>query len=334
VLNYLAIVRAWRTKASHKRIVMDDFDDLVSYPGLPQECSNGNSRQEWQRCVLQDFAALDALEASHLATKQNQSSVTLAANQVSAACRQGRVASSLVAAEQPPSHADKPHWETSHAFLSITEAPKQVIPHNGVLPVPPLLQKHHPQHRQTQQMLAQTSMQSYIAAHSARGHLQQPVSTIFGSSASVPHSLHQPQQQAIMATGVLADAEDLCIDLTSQPDGTAAADAHSVGDENAMQLAPLRPAAAIPTPAEAYIRAQGAQAAEKGSSEDVLMECSTNLLNPGIRVHKYSFAFLIPVLAAQFHLCCSVVHAGLDKGVLCAIAALCRQSDVQACRIY
>ncbi|KAL0018444.1 hypothetical protein WJX77_010041 [Trebouxia sp. C0004] len=242
---------------------MDDFDDL-------------------------DFAALDALEASHLASKQNQSSVNPAACFSTAAARQGCVSISVAAAQPPPSLAGKPQIDTSRAtaFLSAAEAPKQGIPHNGVLPVPPFLHKHHLQHRQLQQMLAQTSVQSYIAAHSARGHLQQPVSTTFGSSASVPHSLHQPQQQAITATGVLADAEDLCIDLTSQPDGTAAADAHTAGDENAMHLAPLRPAAAVPTPAEASIRAQEAQAAEEGTSEDVLMECSTNLLNPGIRVHK------------------------------------------------
>ncbi len=102
-----------------------------------------------------------------------------------------------------------------------------------------------------------------------------------------------------MATGVLADAEDLCIDLTSQPDGAAAADAHTVGDDNAMHPAPLRAAAAaaVSTSTEASIRPQEAQAVEEGTSE--LMECSTNLLNPGIRVHKYSFAFLLPVVAAR-----------------------------------
>lgn len=221
------------------------------------------------------------------------------------------MAISVVAAQPPPSHAGKPQLEAScaSAFLSAAAAPKQEIARNGVLPAPPLLHKHHPQHQQPQQVLAQTSMQSYMAVHSARGHLQQPVSTALGSSASVPHSLHQPQQQAIVATGVLADAEDLCIDLTSQPDGTAAADAHTVGDKNAP-LAPLRPAAAVPTAAEASIRAQEAQAAEEGTSEDVLMECSTNLLNPGIRVHKYSFAFLLPVLAAL----------DLTNGFTCAAA--------------
>jgi len=260
---------------------------------------------------LQDFAALDALEASHLASKQNQNSVNPAAYFSPAAARQSCVAISVVAAQPPPSHAGKPQLEAScaSAFLSAAEAPKQEIARNGVLPAPPLLHKHHPQHQQPQQVLAQTSMQSYMAVHSARGHLQQPVSTALGSSASVPHSLHQPQQQAIVATGVLADAEDLCIDLTSQPDGTAAADAHTVGDKNAP-LAPLRPAAAVPTAAEASIRAQEAQAAEEGTSEDVLMECSTNLLNPGIRVHKYSFAFLLPVLAAL----------DLTNGFTCAAA--------------
>lgn len=276
---------------------MDDFDDLVSNPTLLQECSKGSSGQVWQFCNLQDFDALDALEASHLASKQNRSSVSSAARFPPAAARQGCMSISVVAAQPSPSHDGTPQLDAScaTAFLSAAEAPKQGIPHNVLLPVPPV-QKHHPQQQQPQQMLAQTSMQSYIAAHSARGHLQQPVSITLGSSASVPHSLHHPQQQAIMATGVLADAEDFCIDLTSQPDGTAAADAHTVGDENAMQLAPLRPAAAVPTSAEASIRAQEAQAVEEGTSE--LMECSTNLLNPGIRVHKYSIAFLFPVHAA------------------------------------
>ena len=290
---------------------MDDFDDLVSNPTLLHECSKGSSGQVWQFCNLQDFDALDALEASHLASKQNRSSVNSAACFPPAAARQGCVSISVVAAQPSPSHDGTPQLDAScaTAFLSAAEAPKQGIPHNVLLPVPPV-QKHHPQHQQPQHTFAQTSMQSYIAAHSARGHLQQPVSGTLGSSASVPHSLHQPQQQAIMATGVLADAEDLCIDLTSQPDGTAAADAQAVGGEDAMQLAPLRPAVAVSAPAEASIRAQEAQAVEEGTSEDELMECSTNLLNSGIRVHKYSFAFLLPVLAAL----------DLTNGFTCAAA--------------
>lgn len=258
----------------------------------------GSSGQEWQPCNLQDFAALDAMEASHLASKQNRSSVNPAACFPPAAARQDCLSISVVAAQPSPSHAGKPQLDAT-ACRSAAEPPRQGIPRDGVhmLPVPPL-QRHHPHHQQPQ-MLAQTSMQSYIAAHSARGHLQQPVSITLGSSASVPHSFHQPQQQAIMATGVLADAEDLCIDLTSQPDGTAAADAQTVGDENAMQLAPLRPAAAVSALAEASIRAQEDQAVEEGTSEDELMECSTNLLNPGIRVHKYSIAFLLAVHAAH-----------------------------------
>ncbi len=267
---------------------MDDFDDLVSNLSSLHDCMKGSSGQEWQPCNLQDFAALDALEASHLASKQNRSSVNPAASFPPAAARQGCVSISVITAQPSSSHAGRPQLDAS-------EPPKQKVAHNEVLPEPPL-QKHHPQPQHT---LAQTSMQSYIAAHSARGHLQQPVSIALGSSASVPHSLLQPQQQAIMATGVLADAEDLCIDLTSQPDITAAADALPLGDENAMQLAPLRPAAAVPQSAEASIRAQEAQAVEEGTSEDELMECSTKLLNSGIRVHKYSFAFLLPGHAAH-----------------------------------
>lgn len=290
---------------------MDDFDDLVSDVSSLRECIQASSGQEWQSYNLQDFAALDALEASHLASKQNRSSVNPATGASAAAAGQGCLSISTLAAQHPPSHAGKPQFDASRAtaFLSTAEAPEQGIPQNGMLPVP-LLQKHHPQHRQPQQMPAQTSMQSYIAAYSSRGHLQQPVSTPFGSHASVPHSFHQPQQQAIMAIGVLADAENLCIDLISQPDGTAAADAHTVGDENAAHLTPLRPAAAVPTPAEASIRAQEAQAAEEGTSEDVLMECSTNLLNAGIRVHKYSFACTscpwCTCINLYFHLCCSI----------------------------
>ena len=309
---------------------MDDFDDLVSNLSSLHECVKGSNAQEWQFCNLQDFATLDALEASHLASKQNRSSVNPAACcSPAAAARQGCMSISVVVAQPPPSHASKTQLDASQAtaFLSAAEDPKQGIPHNGMLPVLPL-QKHHQQHQQPQQMLAQTSMQSFTAAHSARGHLQLPFSTALGSSVSMPHLLQHPQQQAIMATGVLADAEDLCIDLTSQPDGTAAADAHSVGGDHAMHLAPLRAAAAVPPPAEADIRAQGAEAAEDGTNEDVLMECSTNLLNPGIRVHKYSFAFLTPVLAAH-ELTCSLIYAAVlyvlrhDSGFLCAVAASC-----------
>lgn len=151
--------------------------------------------------------------------------------------------------------------------------------------------------------LAQTSMQRYMAAHSARDHIQQPAATAASDSALV-HQLMQPPQQSAcsLATGVLADDDTFCIDLTSQSDPTAPADttsaaaAHSMAVAHAGQHAlPPGPAAAAPAVAEAPAGAEEGQANE-GVAGEMLMECSVNLLNPGIRVHKYSFALLCILL--------------------------------------
>ena len=143
-----------------------------------------------------------------------------------------------------------------------------------------------------------------MAAHSARDHLQQPAATAASDSALLHQLVQAPPLQSTcsLATGVLADDDTFCIDLTSQPDNKTAANTPSAAAAHSMAVAhagqhglPPGPAAAAPAAAEAPAGAEEGPG-EEGVAGDVLMECSVNLLNPGIRVHKYSFALLCILL--------------------------------------
>ena len=107
------------------------------------------------------------------------------------------------------------------------------------------------------------------------------------------------------ATGMLADDPDDCIDLVSQPEHDAPQPEHSHLSEHNR-----RPAYQLPADsgqATAYQQAATDTDTDKGVAEEIvddkpeelLMECSTNLLNPGIRVHKYSIAFLLHFSSLQ-----------------------------------
>ena len=99
------------------------------------------------------------------------------------------------------------------------------------------------------------------------------------------------------ATGMLADDLDDCIDLISQPEVDAPQTKQNHCSEHNGQHAYQQPA----DPGQATAHQQAADGTDKGVAEEIvddkpeelLMECSTNLLNPGIRVHKYSIAFLL-----------------------------------------
>ena len=133
--------------------------------------------------------------------------------------------------------------------------------------------------------LAQTSMQAFMAARSGRADTQQA-----WQHQAAPASVQQQAQHAV-AAGANADGSSF-IDLTSDPHPTAAA--MSVpGDIATTTAVSARQAQA------SYVNQEpaGINFFEDAVDDDDdvgtdgLMECSTNLLNAGIRVHKYSIVF-------------------------------------------
>lgn len=153
-------------------------------------------------------------------------------------------------------------------------------------------QQQQVQHASSRQAPRQTSMQSFMALHSSS---RQPNLPAAASAAPPSFSAQQPAK-APHATGMLADDVDDCIDLTSQPEPHNHTNAPQAGhNRGAAQPCDYYQPAEVGT--AAHSRAM--QGTEKEALEDIiddlpedlLMECSTNLLNPGIRVHKYSFGF-------------------------------------------
>ena len=166
-------------------------------------------------------------------------------------------------------------------------------------------------------------MQSFMALRATHRASVEPNSPA-AAAAAYSSSSAQQQVKAAHATGMLANDVDDCIDLTSQPEPQNPPDAPQAGHTGD---------AAQPTdcfqPAEAGAAAsdQAGKEADKEAVEDIvddhpedkLMECSTNLLNPGIRVHKYSFGFPLHAVTCTTVLCtmrlslhCSLlVHAML-----------------------
>lgn len=255
---------------------------------------------------MQDFAALDALEANHYATKQTASSSTATADQHSAGPGHASVVAYASAATQ--AHPCRAQFSTADPVV----APSTECLHNRDMSRHDVLASQQAPsyhqaacHRQPPPpMLAQTSMQRYIAAHSARDHIQQPAATAAVDSALLHQLVQLPRQQSThsLATGVLADDDTFCIDLTSQSGPTAPADTPSAAAAHSMAVAhagqhtlPSGVVAAAPAAAEAPAGAEEGPA-EEGTAGEVLMECSANLLNPGIRVHKYSLALLCILL--------------------------------------
>lgn len=276
-------------------------------------CGNGR--------VLQDFAALDALEAKHYATKQSQGSITPNAGQQPEARQQGSCMSDSTIGQQQSHHVSVPYLQNCGATTSAPSASKQWPPHHsghcGTVSMPH--QSHnalpqntaqayrppgHQQHLQQPRTLARSSMQCYTAAHSARGLVQQPLNgaaTTAAASYSAREALPAAQYKATpgIATGVLVEDEEVCIDLTSQPDDTAAPGTHSTAPSYCLQPAlqgSMRSAAIAAEAGEAPMAEEMHDAVEDRSAEDVLMECSSNLLNAGIRVHKYSLPSILLLL--------------------------------------
>lgn len=286
-----------------------------------------------RHCLLQDLAALDAIEANHYAAKQTQS-VTLPPSAPEV------LAARLACCPEDQQHQTHANLQPAHQ-RKITDAHTDEHPHRGRLQgtgteaqtdkrgpakAPPahcmqpaaqtsswIQQEQQVQHASARQAPRQTSMQSFMALHAT---CQQPNLPAAASAQPSSTSAQQPARAAC-ATGMLADDVDDCIDLTSQPEPHNPA--------NAPQAGHLCGAAAQPSdccpPAAAGAAAhdQAGKGTETGAVEDIiddhpedtLMECSTNLLNPGIRVHKYSFGF--PLHAET----CTIILCMLGLSLLC-----------------
>lgn len=148
-------------------------------------------------------------------------------------------------------------------------------------------------------------MQSFMALHATHQASAQP-SLPAAATAAPSSSSAQQQVKAAHATGMLANDVDDCIDLVSQPEPQSPPDAPQAGQicDAALSTDGLQPAqagAAAHDQADKGTEKEAVEDTADDHPEDKLMECSSNLLNPGIRVHKYSFGF--PPHAAQ--LCCA-----------------------------
>ena len=273
-----------------------------------------------RQCLLQDLAALEAIEANHYAAKQTQS-VTLPP-----AAPHG-LAATLACCPADQQHQTHANLQPTHqrkitdahtaehplrVHLQDTETGVQTDKHGPAKPPlnhcmqpaaqrsPWVQQQQHFQHASSRQAPRQTSMQSFMALHANR---RQPNVTATAFAAPPSSSAQQPARAAC-ATGMLADDVDDCIDLTSQPEPHDPETAPQAGYicGAAQPYGPCQPAGA-----GAAVHDQAGKGREKETVEDIidyhpknpLMECSSNLLNPGIRVHKYSFSF--PLHAKILH---------------------------------
>ena len=157
-----------------------------------------------------------------------------------------------------------------------------------------------------------------MAVHAARVAPAQPNLTAAASAAPSSSYFQQPVKAA-HATGMLADDVDDCIDLISQPgsrDPPAAPRAENRCDV-AQPAGHFQPGGAGAVAYDQVNKGTEQETVEEiidDRPEQMLMECSTNLLNPGIRVHKYSFGFLLHALTRSKSLFCM---ASLSSTAVC-----------------
>ena len=143
------------------------------------------------------------------------------------------------------------------------------------------------------------SMQPRASMQASMQHYYAPQPAIHGIHRTAQFSHHSCNEQAAsqnnnqhpFASGVLADD---CIDLVSQSDVMAAAsDCQMLTAKPPTSFTPGLHAVRSKVDADQASVKDNANmtenSAEDGSLEE-LMTASTNLLNPGIRVHKYSKA--------------------------------------------
>ena len=295
---------------------------------------------ETRMVCMQDFAALDALEADHYAKKtrgtalgvsaaqtnragppqQQQQQQTYIANSVpcehNAAGAEyrthqgGQLAHSSAAAAEylnsgtaNQSAASLMHPATASGHGNFWRPSQQQTMSTSTQGVPwPQQQLQRVQDVQIRPAPRQSSMQSFMAAHATHRGANQAALTTVQAAGLAPTHMQQPAK-LVHATGVLAADMDDCIDLTSQPEAHVAEPEHRQQPAQSLQSM-QQPQAAAP---EVITHQQQPQQQQQDTDErpeedfeddkpeELLMECSSNLLNPGIRVHKYSIAFLLHV---------------------------------------
>ena len=277
--------------------------------------------------LLQDLAALDVIEANHYAAKQTQSTaIPTLASGVSASS--GPMC--FLAHQQQQIHVKLQHEHQRKATDSQTvdlpyrqrlQSISTVAQNGGFSPaMAPLtdcmqpaaqtsswLQQPQVQHTSSRLAPRQSSMQSFIALHATHRASAQPSLPAAATGAPVS-SLAQQHVKAAHATGMLADDVDDCIDLVSQPERQNPPDAPQAGHmgDTAQPVGTLQRAEAGAAACDQVQRPtekEGVEDIIDNHAEDKLMECSANLLNPGIRVHKYSFGFPLPVVTCTTKLC-------------------------------
>ena len=254
------------------------------------------------RLGLQDLAALDALEANHYANKQTPGCNTPTTHQQpSATLKHGARTSSINTVMHTEALAAPHLYQHSEKLHKVSISGRSMLPstQSGIGSAHPSYGADQQNCMQESPRLQQSSMHNFMAAHAARGQMQQPSDGTAAhniiASYPVQQALHTAPQQARpgFAIGVQPHDHD-CIDLITQPDVTTALDARSNPEDYAVQLAYQTSTcltfAAVQIAEAAARDEEEHNAAEDSRAEDVLMECSSNLLNPGIRVHKYSIA--------------------------------------------
>ena len=297
------------------------------------------------RSLLQDLAALDAIEASHYAAKQTQSgTVPPAASGVPAAS--GPICD--LAHEQQQLHAnlqhehlkgptdEHPYRQHVHSISTVAQTdrfssanpPLTHCVEPAIQTSSWLQQQPQFQHVSSRHAPRQSSMQSFMAVHTTHRASAQP-NLPAAATAAPSSSSAQQHVKAAHATGMLTDDVDDCIDLTNQPEPQI--------PQDAPQARHMR-GAAQPTyhlqlaEAEAVAHDQAVKGTDKEAVEDIvddhpedkLMECSSNLLNPGIRVHKYSFGFPLPAVTCTtiFSMMSPSHHCGLSDHATLRLTAV------------
>lgn len=228
---------------------------------------------------MQDFAAVDALTADHYAVKPLQP------------------AASAVALPQT-AIASHPHqWQPQQDL-------NDVSPHLHANKYSQIrAQSQHASHSNMQSTARQqASMQQYLVPQPADyvQHASLPANPVYEHGQQLSRTINM---QYACAAGVLADK---CVDLDHQAETMAgvtasAADCDKHSTQQPLHLAPDLVAVeskAIDCAAHAKHSAADmdiSNVSEENGPLEELMECSTNLLNAGIRVHKYSNAHFAQV---------------------------------------
>ena len=264
--------------------------------------------------MFQDLAALDAMEANHYAAKQTQSAtVSAPASGVPATSRpMGDLADQQQQLHAKLQHehqrkatdtqtADRPSRQHLHTVSTVPQTdrfgPAKPPLTHGMQPAVQASawpqQQQQVQHAPSRQAPRQSSMQSFMAVHAnhrASAHPNLPATAIAAPSLSSA----QQQVKAAHATGMLVYDVDDCIDLIGEPEPQNPSVALQAGQicDPALSTDCFQPAQAGTASHDQTEKGTEKEALDDivdDHPEDKLMECSTNLLNPGIRVHKYSF---------------------------------------------